>query len=274
MPELPEVETVRAGLAKILRQKPVIRAVVLRRADIRFEIPPDLPKRLKGQTILRVRRRAKYLLIETPDVILLSHLGMTGSWRLTTNEEPGIHDHCIIELEDGRRLAFRDPRRFGLLDLVEPGHESQHIRLKHLGPEPLDPHAFSAEYLYATSRKRKIATKVFLMDQRIVVGVGNIYASEILFQARIRPHRAAARLSRRDSENIVSAVREVLEAAIHGGGSSIRDFRQAGGEAGDYQDSHQVYGREGLPCTGCGSLVRSAVLGGRSTFWCPTCQPR
>jgi formamidopyrimidine-DNA glycosylase len=274
MPELPEVETVRSGLETQHSDQPIIKSVILMRSDIRFEIPPELPARLKNQKILGVRRRAKYLLIDTPKVILLSHLGMTGSWRFTdaTAVDADKHDHCYIELSDGRKLACRYPRRFGLLVLIEPGHEDEHPRLKSLGPEPLDETLFTGDYLFKKSRKRHVAVKSFIMDQKIVVGVGNIYASEALFRARVRPQRLAGRLSQIDSERLVEAIRSVLSEAIVAGGSSIRDYRNASGEAGEFQASHQVYERGGQPCRVCGAQIRSKVIGGRSTYWCPSCQ--
>lgn len=273
MPELPEVETVRAGLAEILRERPSIKAVRLMRADIRFKIPRDLPSRLEGAPITGVRRRAKYLLIDTPKVSLLSHLGMTGSWRVLEKDAArDPHDHCYIDLDDGRTLAYRDPRRFGIIDLLEPGGEENHPRLRGLGVEPLDVARFTGEFFFQSTRKRKLAAKVFLMDQRIVVGIGNIYASEVLFRAGVRPGRAAGRLSRVECGRIVQFAREVLVEAIESGGSSIRDYRQAGGEEGGFQALHLVYGRAKEPCRRCGAPISSLVLGGRSTFWCAKCQ--
>lgn len=272
MPELPEVETVRAGLEKILQNGPVIERVELRRKDIRFQIPLDLPKRLKGQTILSVRRRAKYLLLETPKVILLSHLGMTGSWRIAKTGDENSHDHCVIYLHDGRRLVYRDPRRFGLLDLLELGGEKEHPRLKDLGPEPLDEKAFTAEYLFKMSRSRSVASKVFIMNQNIVVGVGNIYASEAMFAAGIRPHKNAGRLTLRECERLVSEIRKILAQAIEAGGSSIRDFQSAYGIAGGFQKEFRVYDRAGESCPVCKTTLKAKVMGGRSTFWCPNCQ--
>jgi formamidopyrimidine-DNA glycosylase len=272
MPELPEVETVRAGLEELLREHPVIKQIKLMRNDVRFPIPAQLPQRLKGQRITGVRRRAKYLLIDTPSVILLSHLGMTGSWRVVRKGDEDKHDHCYIELSDGRRLAFRDPRRFGLLDLVEPGEEADHPRLKRLGPEPLDEAAFSGEYLHRVTRGRRVAIKVLIMDQKVVVGVGNIYASEALFRAGVRPTRAASRLTRDECERLVDSIRVVLRESIQAGGSSIRDFRQAGGGEGYFQTTFRVYDRAGQPCPSCGTPIRSKIIGGRNTFWCPKCQ--
>lgn len=279
MPELPEVESVRSGLEKLLTGGPVIKRVRLYRADIRFPIPKSLPSRLAGESIVSVRRRAKYLLIDTPKVSLLSHLGMTGSWRVenTCGFRKGArdpHDHCDIELVDGRCLVFRDPRRFGMIDLVEKGAEQTHPRLKSLGVEPLDDRLFTPEYLFQASRRRKIAVKVFLMDQKIVVGVGNIYASEVLFRAGVRPTRAAGKITREEATKIVDEIRVVLKEAIRAGGSSIRDFHQVGGadEIGKFQNAHQVYNRAGRECHRCGATIRSRMLGGRSTFWCASCQ--
>jgi formamidopyrimidine-DNA glycosylase len=244
------------------------------RGDIRFPIPKNFAKSLEGQTITGVKRRAKYLLIETPKVALLSHLGMTGSWRIETAAtlNSGPHDHCFIELSDGRQLIFRDPRRFGVLDLVEPGAEETHLRLKALGPEPLDKTKFTPGYLFDYSRKRKTAIKVFIMDQRVVVGVGNIYASEALFRAKIRPQKLAGRITKHEAQRLVEAIQEVLEEAIAAGGSSIRDYKNAGGEEGSFQQRHLVYERAGEPCRVCKTPIRSKVLGGRSTYWCPHCQ--
>jgi len=274
MPELPEVETVRVGLMQILGPRAVIKRVILNRPDIRFPIPVDLPARLKGQAIIGIRRRAKYLLFDTPRVLILSHLGMTGSWRLAPPGDENIHDHCYIELQDGRRLAFRDPRRFGMLDLVELGGEATHSRLKDLGPEPLDELGFTAASLYASSRGRKISIKVFIMDQKIVVGVGNIYASEALYRAKIRPTRAAGRITLKEAETLVLGIRDILHTAIAAGGSTIRDFKAASGSSGYFQKSHQVYDREGESCRICGTKIRGKMLGGRSTYWCSSCQPK
>lgn len=272
MPELPEVETVRAGLETILKNDPVIEAVELKRPDIRFPIPKELPSVLKGQSVQGVRRRAKYLLIDTPRGTLLNHLGMTGSWRILEPGAEDIHDHAYVLLGSGRRLAFRDPRRFGMLDLIKPGQESSHPRLKSLGVEPLKQDEFTGGYLFKLSRRRKIPIKAFIMDQRIVVGVGNIYASEALHRAAIRPTRAAGKLTKAECDRLANACREILIEAIAAGGSSIRDYRQAGGESGSFQDNHLVYDRDGKPCRQCARPIRAKVIGGRSTYWCSQCQ--
>jgi formamidopyrimidine-DNA glycosylase len=272
MPELPEVETVRGGLEKILKNDPVITEVILNRPDIRFAIPKDLPLTLRGQTVTGVRRRAKYILIDTQKGSLLNHLGMTGSWRILKPGEEDVHDHCYILLGSGQRLAFRDPRRFGMLDLVRPGEAPTHPRLKSLGVEPLDVEAFTGGLLFLLSRRRKIAVKAFIMDQRIVVGVGNIYASEALYRAQLRPSRPAGRVTRAEYLRLADACRSVLLESIAAGGSSISDYRQASGESGSFQNAHQVYDREDKPCRVCGTNIKARVIGGRSTFWCPTCQ--
>ncbi len=273
MPELPEVETVRRGLEELLENHPTIEQIQLTRKDIRFPIPKNFVSALEGQSITGVRRRAKYLFIDTPKVSLLSHLGMTGSWRIETKTPAhDKHDHCFIELSDRRILVFRDPRRFGVLDLVKPGEESKHKLLKALGPEPLDETKFNADSFHERSRKRKVSIKVFIMDQKTVVGVGNIYASEALFRAKIRPQKLAGKLSRHEALRLVEAIRSVLTEAIEAGGSSIRDYKNAGGESGAFQDAHQVYERGGEPCRVCATPIRSKVIGGRSTYWCPKCQ--
>lgn len=271
MPELPEVETVRHGLEGLLKGAVIRRAHMLR-PDIRFVIPADLPSKIAGQPVLGVRRRAKYLLIDTPSGTLLSHLGMTGTWRLSVPGQEDKHDHFYLDLFDGRRLAFRDPRRFGMIDWLAPGDEPIHPRLRTLGPEPLPGSDWSAEGLYLRSRGRKVGAKVFIMDQKVVVGVGNIYASEALFRARIRPSRPAGRLTKSDCERIVDAVCEVLEEAIKLGGSTISDFKGAGGGEGYFQSTFRVYGRAGRSCQVCGVTIRQKALGGRSTFWCGSCQ--
>ncbi len=271
MPELPEVETVRRGLVAVLGKQAVIAQVILYRADLRAPIPPDLPQRLRGQPILGIRRRAKYLLWDTPATILLCHLGMTGTWRVATRDDARDHDHCVLELTDGRRLVYRDPRRFGCLDVVNPGSELTHPRLRDLGPEPLGPE-FTAAYLHTATRGRRAPLKILIMDQEIVVGVGNIYAAEALFRAGIRPGMAAGRISLAACTRLVAAIQLVLNAAIAAGGSTISDFRQAGGDAGYFQHDFRVYGRAGQPCLHCATILRESTLGGRTSVWCPTCQ--
>lgn len=270
VPELPEVETVRAGLERLIGRKAVIARIELKRADLRVEIPPSLTHRFDGQRITAIRRRAKYLMIDTPAATLLCHFGMTGTWRLAPPGDERPHDHCYVHLKDGRRLAFRDPRRFGMLGLIEPG--GTHPSLAGLGPEPLDETAFDAAFLASARRGRKVPIKVLIMDQRVVVGVGNIYAQEALFRAGIRPGRRAGTVTRAQSARLVGEIRAVLAEAIAAGGSTISDFRQAGGDGGYFQHRFQVYDRQGQPCVRCRKPLTGSVVGGRGTTWCRSCQ--
>lgn len=272
MPELPEVETVRAGLERLLGDAARIHRIELMRKDLRVVIPRDLPRRLAGQPITAIRRRAKYLLWTTPAGSLLCHLGMTGSWREAAPGDERDHDHCYLHLTDGRRLAFRDPRRFGLLGFVPPGGEADHPSLAGLGPEPLDERAFTAEHLRARCRGRRGPIKALIMDQAVVVGVGNIYAQEALFRVGIRPTRAAGRVTAAQLAALVAEIRTVLAEAIAAGGSTISDFRQAGGGSGYFQHNFQVYDRGGQPCRRCGAPLAAGVVGGRGTTWCRACQ--
>ena len=272
MPELPEVETVRRGLEILAPAGTRIKRVELRRPDLRFPIPKNLPRRLAGQEILAYRRIGKFLMWDLPRDVLLCHLGMTGTWREAKPGDERKHDHAYIHLTDGRRLAYRDPRRFGLLDLFRPGEESQNRHLKDLGPDAIDTHLFTAAYVKSRLRGRRVPIKSMLLDQRLVAGIGNIYACEALFRARVRPRVAAGRLSLPKVERIVSAVHEVLADAIEAGGSTLRDFRQAGGESGYFQHRFAVYGRDGQPCLHCESTLKGAFVAGRSTVWCPACQ--
>jgi formamidopyrimidine-DNA glycosylase len=276
MPELPEVETVRRGLENLWRSHPKIIDVKLKRKDLRFPFPKKLKENLCGRKILGVRRRAKYLLIDTEDGVLLSHLGMTGSWREVKlgeidpyDDDP--HSHVELVLHDGRKFIYRDPRRFGMLDYFSRARESTHPRLKQLGPEPLS-EDFDGEYLFQKSRKRATPLKVFIMNQEVVVGVGNIYASEALFRAGIKPTKLAGKISQVESQKLVSAIKEVLKDAIEAGGSTISDFYQADGDEGKFQDLFRVYDRNGDPCATCKTKIKTKVIGGRSTYWCPSCQ--
>jgi formamidopyrimidine-DNA glycosylase len=270
VPELPEVETVRAGLERLLGPEAVIARIELMRGDLRTKIPAALGHRLDGQRIVAVKRRAKYLLFETPAGTLLCHLGMTGTWRLAPPGDERPHDHCYLHLADGRRLAFRDPRRFGMLGLIEPG--ATHPSLTELGPEPLDAKAFTADSLAGICRGRKAPIKALIMDQRVVVGVGNIYAQEALFRAGILPRKKAGSLKREAIAALVREIRAVLREAIAAGGSTISDFRQAGGDGGYFQHRFRVYDRGGQPCMKCKAPLKSGVVGGRGTVWCAKCQ--
>jgi formamidopyrimidine-DNA glycosylase len=269
MPELPEVETTRRGIEPHLLDRRIA-AVTLRRDRLRWAIPAAIAALLPGQRILAVRRRAKYLLLDTAAGTVLLHLGMSGSLRVVAADHPaGRHDHVDLVLDDGRLLRFTDPRRFGCLLWQPTG--SLHPLLVELGPEPLDAD-FDGGHLFRSSRGRRGAVKTFLMDQAVVVGVGNIYAAESLFRAGIDPRRAAGRIALARYQVLADAVRTVLAAAIERGGTTLRDFVAPDGAPGYFELELQVYGRAGLPCHGCGGLLRDVRLGQRASVWCPRCQ--
>src|SRR5690606_10656475 len=270
MPELPEVETTRRGLAPHVEGRRVT-TITLRRPDLRWPIPPEVTAGLPGRRIAAVRRRAKYLLLDTEagDSALL-HLGMSGMLRVLPPQTPvGPHDHVDLGLDSGRVLRFTDPRRFGCL-LWQPAG-SVHPLLQELGPEPLSD-AFDGDWLFARSRGRSAPVKTFLMDQRIVVGVGNIYAAESLFRAGIAPLRAAGKVSRARYIALADAVRGLLGHAITRGGTTLRDFLNPDGAPGYFEQELSVYGRGGLPCPSCGGALREASIGQRTSVWCPRCQ--
>ena len=270
MPELPEVETTVRGLAARLAGR---RMTLLeqRRPDLRFPLPLRLTERLVGRRIEGFGRRAKYILAALDDgQTLLLHLGMSG--RLLLDGPPaGPHEQLTFGFDDGTPLRFVDPRRFGMLDLTPTASLATHPRLIGLGLEPLAA-GFTGPALAAALSGRRSPLKVALMDQRLVVGVGNLYASESLYRARLSPRRLAGALRPAQTERLALAIRAVLEDAIDAGGSSLRDYVQADGELGFYQDRFAVYGRTGLPCPGCGRPVSKLVLGQRATFWCHRCQ--
>src|SRR5579863_5890819 len=270
MPELPEVETIRRGLALRISGRQIVRAE-LRRPDLRRPFPPMLAARLTGAHIGALSRRGKYILIELDDTgILLLHLGMSGRITAGGPETPEAkHDHVVLTLDDGTVVRFNDPRRFGLIDYMPRGTEAAHPLLKGLGPEPLAP-GFDGAYLGSALAGKLTPIKSALLDQRIVAGLGNIYVCEALFRARLSPKRLAGTIGEGRAERLVAAVREVLEAAIAAGGSSLRDYVQANGELGYFQHRWAVYGREGVPCPDCACAegVRRIVQAGRSTFFC------
>ncbi|AAZ96336.1 formamidopyrimidine-DNA glycolase [Thiobacillus denitrificans ATCC 25259] len=269
MPELPEVETTRAGLSPRLQGR-VLTRVIVREPRLRWPIPPDLDTQLRGLTLHGLARRGKYLLFDFGAVTQLVHLGMSGSLRLTEPAEPAArHDHVDWRFDDGTILRLRDPRRFGAVLLTEnaPGHPL----LAGLGPEPLST-AFDAAYLHTQCQRRKTAIKPLIMDAHVVVGVGNIYASESLFHAGIRPGVAAHRLSRAACARLADAIKQVLTAAIAAGGSSLRDYVQSSGELGYFQLQTRVYDREDAPCRRCATPIRRIVQAQRASFYCPTCQ--
>ena len=271
MPELPEVETTRRGVAPHVVGHRIARLVIYD-GRLRWPVPRSLSDQVKGRRIEAVDRRSKYLLFRLEGGTLLVHLGMTGSLRLHRDAPPRRpHDHIDISLDNGVTLRYHDPRRFGAMLWVVD--EASHPLLARLGPEPFDP-TFSADYLYARTRGRRASIKVTLMDNHAVVGVGNIYANESLFRAGIRPATPAGRVSRPRLTRLVEAVREVLAEAIAKGGSTLRDFVDASGEAGGFQLDYRVYGREGLPCRVCRTPIRATRLGQRASFHCPRCQAR
>lgn len=270
VPELPEVETARQGIAPHLTGQVVTR-VVVRESRLRWPVPGDFADRLSGQVIQAVQRRAKYLLLRTAAGSVLLHLGMSGSLRLLpVGTAPQKHDHVDIELASGSCLRFNDPRRFGaLLWTADP--PEQHPLLRHLGPEPLS-EAFTAEYLHGAAHHRRAPVKSFIMDNRIVVGVGNIYANEALFMAGIHPLRAAGRISRDRYEVLADSIRQVLTEAIRQGGTTLRDFVGSAGEPGYFAQYLKVYGRHRLPCPECGEAIKLHRLSQRATYYCPHCQ--
>ena len=270
MPELPEVETARRGITPYLQGKRVS-AVTVRDKRLRWPIPPALLKELPGQRIEAVERRGKYLLLKTAAGTALLHLGMSGSLRvLPADTPPQKHDHVDIVMDGGQALRLRDPRRFGTL-LWTRDDPKQHKLLKDLGPEPLD-RGFDGDHLFEASRGRKVAVKQFIMDSKIVVGVGNIYASESLFLAGVRPQRAAGRVSRKEYAALARAIKKVLTASIKAGGTTLRDFAREDGEPGYFSQRLRVYGRDGQRCYRCGGTIVAKATGQRMTYWCPDCQ--
>ena len=270
MPELPEVETTVRGLAPVLEGRRIA-AIELRRPDLRRPFPPDLRQRLTGARVIGLSRRAKYGLIATDrGDTLVFHLGMSGAWRVDP-DEVGLHDHVLIETDEGRRLALNDPRRFGSIDLVPTDRLESVEPFATMGPEPLGD-GFDGAYLARVLAGRTAPIKAMLLDQRIVAGLGNIYVCEALHLARIAPGRSAGRISRPRLDRLAPAVKAVLLEAIDAGGSTLRDFVQPNGELGYFSAKWRVYGREGRPCPVCGSTVRRRTDSGRSTFYCPACQ--
>jgi formamidopyrimidine-DNA glycosylase len=270
MPELPEVETTRRGLMPLLQGRRIVQVLVHERR-LRWTLPRGFEAALAGRVVREVGRRAKYLLVATDGPTLLVHLGMSGSLRAADPGTPRrLHDHVELLLDSGRCVRFNDPRRFGSMHAVD-GVPGEHALLRSLGPEPLSD-AFDADYLQARSRGRKVAIKQFVMNAAIVVGVGNIYASEALFHAGVAPGRAAGRLTRAECARIVTAVRRVLESAIRVGGTTLRDYLDTDGNPGYFRQKLFVYERAGLACRRCETPIRQRVQGQRSTYWCPTCQ--
>jgi formamidopyrimidine-DNA glycosylase len=270
VPELPEVETTRRGIEPFVLGR-AVEGVLVRQGQLRWPVPSDLTEKLQGKPILRLARRGKYLLFCVEGGALLAHLGMSGSLRIVPPDAPPKkHDHVDVGLEGGVCLRYHDPRRFGCLLWAE-GEPLAHPLLAELGPEPFDP-AFTGDYLRQAAAGKAVPVKAFIMDGRLVVGVGNIYANEALFRARIDPRRAAGRIGAARYAELAAQIQDVLRQAIAQGGTTLRDFVNASGKPGYFQQTLSVYGREGQPCVRCGGPVRSARLAQRSTFYCPRCQ--
>ena len=288
MPELPEVETVRRGLTAVMEGRRIT-SVDVRRRDLRIPVPEDFAEALVGRTVVRLGRRAKYLVIEFDDgTVLLAHLGMSGRMLIDHPEfgdageigryahEAGAgaaHEHIVFEVGNGTLIRFRDPRRFGLMALTRTEDLATHKLLAGLGPEPTGPE-FTGAVLAAALAGKKTPIKAALLDQRVVAGLGNIYVCESLFQAGISPRRLAASVQGKRAARLVEAIHDVLDKAIEAGGSTLRDHVAPDGEIGYFQHSFQVYDREGVPCPGCTcrGVVQRMVQSGRSTFYCPTRQ--
>ncbi|MEJ2060444.1 MAG: bifunctional DNA-formamidopyrimidine glycosylase/DNA-(apurinic or apyrimidinic site) lyase [Gammaproteobacteria bacterium] len=270
MPELPEVETTRRGIAPHVEGHRV-RRVVVRQPRLRWPVPSALAHALTGQRIDRIERRGKYLLLRTAAGTAIIHLGMSGSLRIVAAATPPeAHDHVDLVLDSGKALRLRDPRRFGAV-LWTRRDPLRHKLLADLGPEPLG-EDFTGAYLHARAHGRRVAIKALIMDSKVVVGVGNIYANEALFLAGIHPARAAGRLSAARCERLAAAIKQVLAEAIGQGGTTLRDFVREDGQPGYFRIHLRVYDREGEPCPQCGTPIRKLTQGQRSTWYCPRCQ--
>lgn len=282
MPELPEVETVRRGIAPAMEGQR-IGSVQLNRPDLRWPLPERMKERLEGCIVERLHRRSKYILCDlSSGETLLIHLGMSGRVLVSgdpqgrfVNDHPAKekHDHVVIDMTKGARITYNDPRRFGAMDLFATDSMDQNRHLRMLGPEPLG-NAFHADYLFDTIRERNAPIKNVLLDQKVVAGLGNIYVCEALFRAGIDPRRKASQISRKRVDQLTGCIRDVLVEAIDAGGSSLKDFKQADGELGYFQHSFDVYGREAKACKndGCEAPIRRISQSGRSTFFCAQCQ--
>lgn len=276
MPELPEVESLRRALARSLLGRSIV-SVQINQPRLRRVVSPDFSSAVSGHQIEGLRRRAKYLIVDLSGATsLLVHLGMSGSLthrdtRFVPGQFDSRHDHVHFRLDDGNALVYNDPRRFGLLKLVRRDEFESTPELNALGPEPIGD-AFDAAYLARKARGRRAAIKTVLMDQRVVAGIGNIYAAEILFRAGVRPTRRAGRLKRAELERIVAATAPILRAAIDGRGTTFRSYRDSRGRPGGFASRLKVYGRAGEPCYACSATIRKATVGQRTSFYCPQCQ--
>jgi formamidopyrimidine-DNA glycosylase len=282
MPELPEVETVKAGIAPAMTGQIITQALV-NRPDLRWPFPERMAERLTGQRVLGLRRRSKYILVDLDGgETLLIHLGMSGRMLVSgvpqgafyhPHPAPAKHDHVVLDMENGARITFNDARRFGAMDLMATAATEDHWLIRDLGPEPLG-NAFHEAGLTARLKGRNTPIKSALLDQRIVAGLGNIYVCEVLFRAGIDPRRKAGAISAKRVASLVPLIRDVLQEAIVAGGSSLRDYRQSDGALGYFQHGFKVYDREDQPCvtTGCKGIITRVVQSGRSSFFCPQCQ--
>ncbi len=282
MPELPEVETVRTGLVPAM-EGAVIRKAQVNRPDLRWPFPENMAERLTGATVLQLRRRSKYILADlSTQETLLIHLGMSGRMLISgdplgqfvhDHPAPEKHDHVVFDMNNGARVTFNDPRRFGAMDLLDTATAADHPLLASIGPEPLG-NDFNEDHLVTVLKGRKTPIKSALLDQKNVAGLGNIYVCEALFRAKIAPRRTVNNLSEKRIRSLVPIIRDVLSEAIKAGGSSLKDFRQADGELGYFQHSFDVYGRENEACraTDCNGTVARITQSGRSSFYCPQCQ--
>jgi len=282
MPELPEVDTVKAGIAPVMEGHVIAQAQV-NRPDLRWPFPDRMAERLSGQRVLGLRRRSKYILVDLDSAeTLLIHLGMSGRMLISghtvgdfhhVHPAPAKHDHVVLEMDSGVRITFNDARRFGAMDLMHTATQDDHWLIRDLGPEPLG-NAFNESYLISRLAGRNTPIKSALLDQRIVSGLGNIYVCEVLFRAGIHPKRKAGQISAKRVASLVPLIRQVLSEAIAAGGSSLRDYRQSDGELGYFQHVFQVYDREGEQCAthGCDRVIQRIVQSGRSSFFCPQCQ--
>ena len=282
MPELPEVETVKAGIAPVMEGQIIARADV-NRPDLRWPFPERMAARLNGQRVLGLRRRSKYILVDLASAeTLLIHLGMSGRMLVSGHKvgdfhhphpAPAKHDHVVLHMQNGARITFNDARRFGAMDLMQTAAQEDHWLIRDLGPEPLG-NTFNESYLVERFKGRNTPVKSALLDQRIVAGLGNIYVCEVLFRAGIHPARKAGKISAKRVASLVPLIRDVLSEAIAAGGSSLRDYRQSDGELGYFQHVFQVYDRAGADCVtpGCNTQIHRIVQSGRSSFFCPQCQ--
>ena len=282
MPELPEVETVRRGIESAMQDQVIITAEV-NRPDLRWPFPPNMAKRLSGARVVGLRRRSKYILVDLDsDETLIVHLGMSGRMLVSgiqvgqfhqEHPAPKKHDHVVFHMENGARVTFNDARRFGAMDLASTAAVEQHKLLASLGPEPLG-NSFDETYLIGALSGKNSPIKSTLLDQRIIAGLGNIYVCEVLFRAKISPITKASELSKLRIGKIVPIIREVLEEAILAGGSSLKDYRQTGGELGYFQHNFQVYDQENQLCSsvGCTGVIVRVTQAGRSSYYCPRCQ--